>query len=135
MHDEISKALGLNPMPKQEVLPPTKVVNEGPKDSEKDYKYARENFYDIIEKGTKALEDIIDVAHASQHPRAYEVVSTLIKTLVDANKDLVTLSNKQEEAGGEKVQTKNVTNNTMFVGSTHELHKLLKSMKNDEGRE
>ena len=58
-----------------------------PEDVDNDYKYARENLYGVIEKGTDALDNLIDLAKASEHPRAFEVVAQLTKTLVDANKD------------------------------------------------
>ena len=87
--DEIGKSLGLTPLP--EVIPVSQankpIVAKDDQAAEKDYQYARENFYNVIEKGTHALEDMIEVARASEHPRAYEVVSTIMKTLVDANKD------------------------------------------------
>jgi hypothetical protein len=135
MDDEIGKSLGLEPMkpplqgevvehePKQEIV----VADDR---SERDYDYARTNFYNVIEKGTQALEDMLDVAKASEHPRAYEVVSTLMKTLVDANKDLVSMGDKKVKAE-ESEENKPVTNNNLFVGSTAELQQLLKDMKND----
>ena len=73
---------------------------------------------------------MLDVAKASEHPRAYEVVSTLMKTLVDANKDLVSMGDKKVKAE-EAEESKPVTNNNLFVGSTAELQQLLKDMKND----
>ena len=60
-----------------------------PDDIAKDYTYARENLYDVIEKGTSALDELVHLAKASEHPRAFEVVSQLTKTLVDANKDFL----------------------------------------------
>lgn len=132
MDDSIGKSLGLEPV-KQEVLEPEKpeVVDEKSQEIDNDYKYARQNFYNVIEKGTDALEQMIDVARASEHPRAYEVVSTLMKTLVDANKDLVDLSAKKNHVPEEEKKDGNVTNNNLFVGSTSELQKMLKDMKND----
>jgi len=135
MDDEIGKSLGLEPMkpplqgevvehePKQEIV----VADDR---SERDYDYARTNFYNVIEKGTQALEDMLDVAKASEHPRAYEVVSTLMKTLVDANKDLVSMGDKKVKAE-ESEENKPVTNNNLFVGASAELQQLLKDMKND----
>ena len=111
-----------------------KVVNEKrePTQQENDYEYARENFYNVIEKGTEALEQMMDVARASEHPRAYEVISTLMKTLVDANKDLVDMGNKKAKEEEPK-EEKKVTNNNLFVGSTNELQQMLKQMReNDE---
>ena len=94
---EISDSLGMVPLPENEVTTLTKVPASDSKveNADKDYEYARENFYNVIEKGTYALEEMLEVAKASEHPRAYEVVSTIMKTLVDANKDLVTMSDKK----------------------------------------
>lgn len=104
---------------------------EAPSDLDNDFTYARENFYNVIEKGTEALEDMLRVAQASEHPRAYEVVSTIMKTLMDANKDLVDLSDKKAKRD-EPEKEQQVTNNNLFVGSTAELQKMLKDMRNNE---
>ena len=103
-------------------------------EAESDYEYARKNMYDVIEKGTQALEELLSVATSSQHPRAFEVLSTTMKTLVDANKELVQLSKKKadEEKSNDDPQTGsggNVTNNNLFVGTTHDLLKVLADMR------
>lgn len=128
--DIISTSLGLDPIPvtKGEIVE----VKPAPDNQEEDYKYARDNFYNVIEKGTQALEDMLDVAKASEHPRAYEVVSTLMKTLVDANKDLVSMSEKKKK-DGEPDNGKPVTNNNLFVGSTSELQQMLKQIRDGDG--
>ena len=126
INDTIGDALGLTPI--QEVLPKPKRESI---DSVTDYQYARGNMLNILEKGNEALDGMLDVAGQSQHPRAYEVVATLIKTLADTNKDLIELAKKTRELekmdGVEGPQT---INNNLFVGSTVELQKLLK--KNNE---
>lgn len=98
-------------------------------DIQKDYKYARENLYDVIERGTEALDYLLEVAKASEHPRAFEVVGTLTKTLVDANKDLLDIQKKvkdlQKEDKDNSDTPQNITN-ALFVGSTAELQKLIK---------
>src|SRR5210317_1727521 len=66
-------------------------------DITKDYTYARENLYDVIERGTEALDYLLELAKASEHPRAFEVVSQLTKTLVDANKDLLDIQKKVKD--------------------------------------
>lgn len=101
-----------------------------PQDVDNDYKYARENLYGVIEKGTEALDTLIDLAKASEHPRAFEVVSQLTKTLVDANKDLLDIQKKVKDLKkeDEKEQPQQVTN-ALFVGSTAELQKMLKGKK------
>ena len=103
-------------------------------EAENDYDYARENMYNVIEKGTAALEELLGVATQSQHPRAYEVLATTMKTLVDANKELVQLSKKKvdEEKSNDGPQIGsggNVTNNNLFVGTTHDLLKVLADMR------
>lgn len=138
MEDKIGESLGLNPIKGEiveakEVSKPIARVEKVEDQQENDYQYARDNFYNVIEKGTEALEDMLNVAKASEHPRAYEVVSTLMKTLVDANKDLVSMGEKkkkEEEPKGE--DGKPVTNNNLFVGSTAELQQILKDMRNDD---
>lgn len=111
---------------KQEIVSPVKNNNE---DIDNDYKYARENLYGVIEKGTDALDELVEIAKQSQSPRAFEIVGQMIKTLTDANKDLLEVQRKvkllkQEE----KNNPKNVTN-ALFIGNTAELQKLLKDNK------
>lgn len=139
MNDEIGKSLGLDPIEKPavkaEVMPPLEKTSKSDlAEDERDYTYARENFYNVIEKGTEALENMLDVARASEHPRAYEVVSTLMKTLVDANKDLVKMGDERKKTQKEEGEEdpKNVTNNNLFVGSTAQLQQMLKDMKAGE---
>ena len=135
MNDEIGKSLGLEPLDdvvEGKVIERTVVPTDDKMN--KDYEYARSNFYNVIESGTEALEQMLDVAKASEHPRAYEVVSTIMKTLVDANKDLVAMSTKkvENEEKANPDSSKAVTNNNLFVGSTNELQQLLKDMKKDD---
>lgn len=97
-------------------------------DIETDYNYARENLYGIIENGSNALNDLVEIAKASEHPRAFEVVSTLMKTLTDANKDLLEIQTKVKklkESDPNTQQGGSVTNNALFIGSTTELQALL----------
>ena len=103
-----------------------------PDEIDNDYKYARENLYGVIEKSTDALDNLIDLAKASEHPRAFEVVAQLTKTLVDANKDLLDIQKKVKDLKREdrKENTKNVTN-ALFVGSTAELQKMISGKNND----
>ena len=129
--DIISQSLGIEP----QAEPSGKIVNIIPAvKAEKgdDYEYARRNNYDIIEKGMSALEDIIDIAKQSESARAFEVATNLMKTMLDANKDLLELAQKNKELTREdKVADKLVTNNNLFVGSSAELLKMLKGNKDD----
>lgn len=97
-----------------------------------EYHYAQENLHNIIDKGAMALDELLLIARQSDQPRAYEVVGSLVKTLTDANKDLLELKNKQQTLKGEKATSaKNVTN-ALFVGSTSELQKMLKKVNNGD---
>jgi hypothetical protein len=127
MDDEtITTALGLEPVKRESVsvIVPKKTDN----DIENDFKYTRENLYSVIEQGNHALEQMIDVARASEHPRAYEVVSTLMTTLVNANKDLLDLSKKKQELAPKEDFGPQTVNNNLFVGSTADLQKALKEL-------
>jgi Terminase DNA packaging enzyme len=128
INDTISDALGMSPI--QQVLPK---VNKEPIDTVTDYQYARGNMLNILEKGNEALDGMLDVAGQSQHPRAYEVVATLIKTLADTNKDLIELAKKTKELERlDGVEAPQTINNNLFVGSTTELQKLLKKSNEQE---
>jgi len=122
---DLNEVLNIEDSVQKIIQPP-----EGDDDEQidKDYEYTRTNLYNIIERGTEALEEVLEVAKQSQQPRAFEVVSTLVKTISDANKDLLELKNKQKALKGEKAKAKNVTN-ALFVGSTADLQKMIKDMK------
>lgn len=95
-------------------------------DVDNDYQYARENLYNVIERGSDALNTLVELANQSESPRAFEVVGTLIKTLTDANKDLLEIQKKVKSLKEETVAgPKNVTN-ALFVGNTAELQQLIK---------
>ena len=93
-----------------------------------DIDYARENLYKIVESGNDALETLLNVAKASESQRAFEVVQQFIKTMADANKDLVELQRKKKLLKGDVEKAKEIHNN-LFVGSTAELQKMIKEMK------
>ena len=97
-------------------------------DIEKDYEYTRGNLYSIIEKGQEAINGILDVAKDSDMPRAYEVAGQLIKSVSDATDKLMDLQKKLKDVNEEQ-QSKgpNTVNNALFVGSTAELAKLIKT--------
>lgn len=95
-----------------------------------DYEYSRETLFDLIEKGRNALEDMIEVARESEHPRAFEVLSGLIKNVADVNDKLMDLNKKQKDfSKKEEEKTPPNTTNNLFVGSTTELQKMLQGMK------
>jgi|TARA_R100001443_G_scaffold453_10_gene1749 hypothetical protein len=100
-------------------------VNE---DIKKDYKYTRGQLYSIIEKGQEAINGILELAQESEMPRAYEVAGQLIKNVSDATDKLMDLQKKLKDVNKEEEQKgPSTVNNALFVGSTSELSKLLKS--------
>ena len=112
---------------------PAKVEKQNPDrltkdDIEKDYEYTRGNLYSIIEKGQEAINGILELAQESEMPRAYEVAGQLIKSVSDATDKLMDLQKKLKDVEEEKVAKgpSNVTN-ALFVGSTADLAKLIKS--------
>ena len=93
---------------------------------EQDYEYSRDTYYDLIEKGRESLELMIEVARESEHPRAFEVLSNMIKGIADVNDKLMDLNKKQKELQkDDSAVEKTTTNNNLFVGSTTELQRML----------
>ena len=105
----------------------SKVVEKDKKDSVRDYEYTRGNLYSLIEKGQEALDSIMEVAQEGQQPRAFEVVSQLIKNVADTTDKLVDLQQKMKNLEAEDSKGPSTVNNALFVGSTAELQKLLKN--------
>jgi len=104
------------------------IINEsGSDDLKKDYEYSRGNLYSIIEKGQEALNGILELAQESEMPRAYEVAGQLIKNVADATDKLIDLQKKLKDIDEQKVKGPTNVTNALFVGSTAELSKLLKS--------
>ncbi len=133
MNDKIDKALGVIEIESETV---GEVINMGKEitvphetstpDIEADYVYQRKNFYDLVEKGSTAIDGILELAKEGEHPRAYEVAGNLIKQVAEVTEklgDLQEKMNKLKEVPSNA--PKNVTN-ALFVGSTAELQKMLK---------
>lgn len=130
-NDPISKALNLAPMVGEDKI--KSIVAHAHDDSAKnDFEMARSNIHEVIQNGTYAIEKLSQIADSSQHPRAFEVLATLMKTMLDANKDLLDLQKKIREIESADTpmneNAKQVTNN-LFVGSTADLQKALENMK------
>jgi|TARA_R100001510_G_C7640216_1_gene197918 hypothetical protein len=93
-------------------------------DQRKDYTEVRDNLKDVIDNSKVAIDGILKVASESDSPRAYEVVSQLLKTATEANKDLLDVHKQMKDLEKDET-TKRVTNNAFFVGSTKELQDLV----------
>jgi len=116
-----------------EVTPPKEVIVpktiDADQDIDTDYKYQRENFYNLIERGQDAIDGILDLARESEHPRTYEVAGNLIKQVAEVTEKLGDLQSKMKKLKEvPNSAPKNVTN-ALFVGSTAELQKMLKGKK------
>jgi hypothetical protein len=104
-----------------------KIQSQVPLDySDKDFEYTRVNLYSLIEKGQEAINDIMELAHQSESPRAYEVAFQGIKNVADMTDKLIDLQQKMKKLNDSEVKSPSTVNNTMFVGSTADLQKLLK---------
>ena len=128
--DEILEITSL--VPSSEMKPnssPRVIPKTDGKDDDIDYNYARENYYNLIERNQDAVEEMLEIAKQSEHPRAFEVVGQLIKSGLDANKELMTLHKTKKELSMEKGGTTTNVNNAVFVGSTADLQKLLKAKR------
>ena len=95
-----------------------------------DYNYSRQTYYDLIEKGKESLDLMIEVARESEHPRAFEVLSGMIKNVSDVNDKLMDLNKKNKDISAEEIKKIEQTTNNLFVGSTAELQRMLQD--NDE---
>lgn len=120
-NDEIGKALGLTPIDDLK----NKIAVELA-EMDNDVKGAKANIKELIQVGMESLNELVSVAGQSQHPRAYEVVSTLINTLVAANKDLAAISIKTGEAN-KVTDNRQIHNNFNFNGTAADLLKLIKN--------
>ena len=131
MSNKIDEALGvIESVPKLDITQDVMLKSQEDfgdlNDAEKDYEYQRQNFYNLVERGTDAVEGILELAKESDHPRAYEVAGNLIKQVAEVTEKLGDLQEKMRKLKEVPSNApKNVTN-ALFVGSTAELQKMLK---------
>ena len=130
--EHLDEVFGIIEKPKKDVVRAERVVpaitNDDSGSQEIDFQYARENLYNLIERGHDGLEELLEIAKASQHPRAFEVVGQLVDKLTTTNKELLNLHKSKKDIRSEKGGPTSVNNN-LFVGSTAELQKFLKKEK------
>ena len=130
--DPISDPINDDPEVQKVVLPPAP-LNPGEPDLKTDlndaYKTSKDNLVDFIEQGKDAMEELLQIAKAGQHPRAFEVFATLLKNMTDANDKLLDMQKKMREMDGKKASSSGDTkiDKAIFVGSTAELNKLIKN--------
>jgi hypothetical protein len=129
--DELEKQFNMEAKPETKIVKTATIAEEHKKnDLDKDYGIVRENLKELIQKGSLAIDGILNLANETEQPRAYEVLAQLIKTVADTNKDLLNMHNQMKTIKGDQAVAPSVgqitTNNSIFVGSTTDLQKLLK---------
>ena len=93
------------------------------------YEQTKSNLQELIDQGKDAMDELRQIASAGQHPRAFEVYATLLKNVVDANKELLNVQKQMRDMDAKKNNAGTTIENALFVGSTSELNKLIKSNK------
>lgn len=97
-----------------------------------DAEFARDNIRELVTQGNQAVNELMLIARDGQHPRAFEVLSGLMKNLADMNKDLLEIQKRKKDLAP-KAESQNNLNidKAVFVGSTAQLVKMLKNQKQE----
>ena len=126
----MEKIFDVTPIPEEEKKLLPAVTTETSADLKQDlkdaYEQSKENLQDLIDNGKDAMEELRQIASAGQHPRAFEVYATLLKNMVDANKELLNIQKQMRDMDGKKKDGDTRIDKAIFVGSTAELNKLIK---------
>lgn len=133
--EKLSAEFGIQPMVASEVITTDgEIINDKTNKIEDDYEITRNNLRLILQQGQSALMKALDVAHQSEHPRAFEVVGNLMKQLADVNQQLLDLHQQKQKLDAPKEGAKKevTNNNVIFTGSTADLNKLIKNMSKGE---
>ena len=109
--------------------PERKMVESNANDLNTDYRYARENIYNIIERGQEAIEDLLQDARDSGNARMFEVIGQLIKTVGEQNQNLVNVHKQVKDITQDTKAGPSKVTNALFIGSTAELQQMLKDKK------
>ena len=132
MNEKLDKELGVVQDPLQQIDAGENFLQQypleliGEEDIETDYAYQRKQFYNLVEKGSAAIDGILEIAREGEHPRGYEVAGNLIKQVAEVTEKLGDLQEKMRKLKEVPSNApKNVTN-ALFVGSTAELQKIIK---------
>lgn len=134
--DKLSQLFNTDPIPEETAVTVIdnatgEIVKNTEDKIESDYDITRKNLHDLLVTGTDALDVALTIAKDSENPRAFEVVGNLMKQIADINQQLMDIHQQKsrlDSSRGVEKQT-NITNNSIFVGSTNELSRMIKSMK------
>lgn len=131
--DKLSEIFEVQPIGKTEIISKQgEVIPQTNEALELDYETTRSNLHSILTQGQDALMHALQVAKNSEHPRAFEVVGGLMKHLSDINTQLLDLHKRKQQIDmpkGKVSDTTSVTNNSIFVGSTSDLSKMLDDLR------
>jgi len=143
VNDAVNEILGIESRPTQvektpndmenmeiealsEHSPPATTDADKVKHVDTDYDTSRDNYYQLIDKGQKAIDGILDIAKEGQHPRAYEVAGQLIGQVAQVTDKLQDLQKKLKDLKELPKSANTNIKNALFVGSTAELQKMLR---------
>jgi len=131
----IDRALNLGPINQTYSKTISSIIDQARDDSaDEDFTFSRANIREVIENGTEAIAKLTIIAQQSQNPRAYEVLAKLMDTVTNASKELLELQEKIRTIDKADVprddDSKSQITNNLFVGSTHELQKMIENMRN-----
>ena len=131
--DKLDKILGIQPADGTTRTDIVVTKDDVKEKIDSDFTYAREQIYNVLVKSQEAVEDMVDIPRQSQHPKSYEVLNGMLKTLSDVATSLVDLQKKQQEimkmSGNQPSDQPQTINNNLFVGSTTELQKMIGQMR------
>ena len=127
VEDKLNEILDIVPKTEVEESKPVIPRPNEHEDITSDYKYSRENLYNLVERGQDAIDGILTLAKETEHPRTYEVAGQLIKNVGEVTEKLLELQEKMKKLGEETKKVPNKVENNLFVGSTAELQKLIKN--------
>ena len=132
--DGLNKVFGDEPSELQKAVEKSKSLRTDTPDIQQDYETSRAQLHNLVMKGQEAVDGILDVARASDHPRAYEMAATTIKAVGDVTDKLIDLQAKMKELDKEEKRGPTNVTNAMFVGITAELQKMLKNINKEESK-
>ena len=152
MIDPIDEALGLTPIDK--IIDKNDAIieidnrgdivvsedkeydNASIKEHLEDVEKARSNIESMLDQSSKSFKELVSLASQSESPRAFEVMSTMMKVMLDANREFIDTSAKRRyvkeeilKPKEEEKQNQQVINNNLIL-STADLLKMIKGGDN-----
>jgi hypothetical protein len=132
LNANLSEILDVEPIKEESKVETLPAVVEYADPVNADADFARDNIRELVTQGNQAVNELMLIARDGQHPRAFEVLSGLMKNLADMNKDLLEIQKRKKDLAP-KAESQNNLNidKAVFVGSTAQLVKMLKNQKQE----